>query len=297
MNKQVKLLNGWTLFWLVTGPISLLQIWAMTRLDLSLAESVSSMIQLSVRCAVPFLFIAFGASAVQAVFPGTLGRWLLRNRKFLGLCFAAAMAWQLFFILWLLNQHTDYYINEVYVLSDVVEGTVGYAFLIAMTLTSFKFARSRLTQKNWKRLHTAGIYWLWYYAWSVYWFELFYYEAPAQLLDYIYYWGGSLAWGLRLLAWGRKTSKHAATHASAGLEIRPMRLLLGLAALTIGLVGASFGASWSPLAYDFLFSFRTLEYLDGFVPYFPLLPFYPLFLMVFGASLIARENFGAHSAS
>jgi DMSO/TMAO reductase YedYZ heme-binding membrane subunit len=284
------MLDGWKLFWVITAPISLLQVLAMTQLDMSQAESISSMIQLSVRCAVPFLFIVFGASAVQAVFPGPLGRWLLRNRKFLGLSFAAAMAWQLFFIVWLFSLHMDYYLDEVYALSDLIEGLVGYAFLIAMTLTSFKFGRKRLTQRNWKRLHTAGIYWLWYYAWSVYWFELFYYESPALLIDFIYYWGGSLAWGLRLLAWGRRQAKQ--TVAQGDYELRPILLLLSIAALAIGFAGASFGASWSPLIYDILFSFRTVETLDGFVPYFPLVPFYPLLLMIAGTALFARAGLG-----
>ena len=199
-----KVINGWNLFWLVTVPVSLAMVLAMTRVDLSTAEGVSSMIQLSVRCAVPLLYVVFAASSLQVVFPGVFSRWLLRNRKYIGLCFAAAMAWQLMFILWLTGIHTDYYVNEVYVLSDVVEGALGYAFLISMVLTSFEFGRSRLTPKQWKLLHRSAIYWLWIYAWSVYWFNLFYYEYPAVLIDYIYYWAGLLAWGMRMLAWSKK---------------------------------------------------------------------------------------------
>ena len=145
-----KAINGWNLFWLITAPISVLVIISMTRVDLSSAEGVSSLIQLSVRCAVPWLFLAFAASSMQVVFPGAFSRWLLRNRKYLGLCFAAAMAWQATFILWLVNIHTDYYIDEVYVLSDVVEGVVGYALLTAMVLTSFRFGSSRLSSRQWK---------------------------------------------------------------------------------------------------------------------------------------------------
>ena len=199
-----KMINGWNLFWLITVPISLVIVLTMIRVDLSSAEAVSSMIQLSVRCAVPLLYLAFAASSLQVVFPGLFSRWLLRNRKIMGLCFATAMGWQLTFILWLVGIHTEYYVNDVYVLSDVVEGVVGYSFLIAMVLTSFKFGRSRLTPKQWKLLHTSGIYWLWVYAWSVYWFNLFYYQDPAVLIDYIYYWGGLLAWGLRMCAWSKK---------------------------------------------------------------------------------------------
>ncbi|RLA23096.1 MAG: hypothetical protein DRQ63_12040, partial [Gammaproteobacteria bacterium] len=115
-----KVINGWNLFWLITAPISIAIVLTMTRVDLSSAKGVSSMIQLSVRCAVPWLFLAFAASSLQVVFPGTFSRWLLRNRKIIGLCFAAAMAWQLTFILWLVGIHTEYYVNDVYVLSDVV---------------------------------------------------------------------------------------------------------------------------------------------------------------------------------
>jgi DMSO/TMAO reductase YedYZ heme-binding membrane subunit len=92
---------------------------------------------------------------------------------------------------------------------------VGYSFLIAMVLTSFKFGRSRLNQKQWKILHTGGIYWLWFYAWSVYWFSLFYYQSAPVLLDYIYYWGGFLAWGLRLCAWSKKRWRQTAVPSPA----------------------------------------------------------------------------------
>lgn len=199
-----KIINGWNLFWLITAPISSVMVLTMMRVDLSSAEGVSSMIQLAVRCAVPWLFLAFAASSLNVIFPGPFSRWLLRNRKFVGLCFAAAMAWQLLFILWLVGIHTEYYVDDVYVLSDVVEGVVGYTFLTAMVLTTFKFGRSRLTPKQWKLLHTGGIYWLWMYAWSVYWFNLFYYQDPAVVIDYVYYWGGLLAWSLRLSAWSKK---------------------------------------------------------------------------------------------
>ena len=74
-------INGWKLFWLVTTPISLAIVLTMMRVDLSGPEGVSSMIQLSVRCAVPILFVAFAASSVQTLFTGSIGRWLLRNRS------------------------------------------------------------------------------------------------------------------------------------------------------------------------------------------------------------------------
>ena len=281
-----KLINGWKLFWLISAPISLLIFQAAMRIDLSAADAVSSMIQLAVRCAVPLVFVAFAASSMQVMFPGTFSRWLLRNRPMFGLSFAAAMGWQLLFILWLVGIHTEYYVDEVYVLSDVVEGVVGYAFLIAMTLTSFKFGRQLLSQKQWKLLHTSGIYWIWFYAWSVYWFNLFYYDDPALPIDYIYYWGGFLAMGLCICAWGKKRLGKLKT----GREHRLLFLLPGYLAVILGLTGSAFGSIWSPQVYDFLFGFRIVEAIDTFMPYFPLVPFYPILLIMLGALLIVKSK-------
>jgi hypothetical protein len=285
-----KLINGWNLFWLVTVPLSLVVVLGMMRVDLSGAEAVSSMIQLSVRCAIPWLYLAFAASSLQVMFPGPFSRWLLRNRKIIGLCFAAGMGWQLFFILWLVGVHTDYYVNDVYVLSDAVEGIIGYAFLIAMVLTSFKFGRSLLTPGHWRLLHKSGLYWLWFYAWSVYWFNLFYYQDSPVLIDYVYYWGGLAAWGLRLTAWSKTRTRDAVSKSDNGGSRRLWFLLPGLAAVTIGLAGSSFGSAWSPQVYEFLFGFQLVESIDAFMPYFPLVPLYPLLIIMLGAWLIVKSK-------
>ena len=211
---QHKIVNGWNLYWLITTPISIAVVIAMSGVDLSQAENVSSMIQFSVRCSVPLLYVAFAASSLQVVFPSQFSRWLLRNRKMVGLSFATSMAWQLLFILWLVGIHTQHYVAEVYLLSDAIEGVVGYAFLFAMVLTSFKFGRSRLSNKQWKLLHRSAIYYIWAYAWSVYWFDLFYYDNPVSV-DYVYYWAGFLAWGLRMCAWSKKQWRHTAIQSPA----------------------------------------------------------------------------------
>ncbi len=285
-----KMINGWNLFWLITAPLSLVMSLAMIRIDLSSAEGVSSMIQFAVRRAVPLLYLVFAVSSLQVLFPGSFSRWLLRNQPMIGLCFATAMAWQLLFILWLVGVHTDYYMNDVYVLSDVVEGVGGYALLIAMVLTTFKFGRSRLTQKRWKLLHRSGIYWLWVYAWSVYWFSLFYYEGPPVLIDYIYYWGGFLAWGLRLSAWSKKRWQRTAAQSNTGGSRQLPFLVFGAAAVLIGLTGSSFGRAWSPQVYEFLFDIKVIASIEPFMPYSPLVPFYPIFMMILGASLMVRSR-------
>lgn len=164
-----RFINGWNLFWLVTGLISMAMLIAVMANEMNSGPAVSSLIQLSVRCAVPWLYLVFAASSVQILFPGQFSLWLARNRKHLGLCFAAAMAWQGLFIVWLVTAYSDYYVNEVYVLRDAIEGVVGYLLLAAMTVTSFMPVRKRMKPGDWKLLHKIGIYFLWAYAFSVYW--------------------------------------------------------------------------------------------------------------------------------
>jgi len=205
-----KLLNGWSLFAIIVIPMCIAAAVAMTRVELSTAPGVSAMIQFSVRLAVPWLFIAFAASSLAVVFPGSLTRWLLRNRRIIGLCFAAGMAWQLLFILWLVIGHWNYYLQEAYSYFDLAEQIPGYLVIFAMVVTSFRFGRSKLSARQWEILHKGGIYFLWGVVWSTYWFELFYYE-DVQAIDYVYYWAGFAAWGVRALAWSKKRTLQPAT--------------------------------------------------------------------------------------
>jgi hypothetical protein len=196
-------LNGWGLFALVSGATSLVVSVAMLNADLRQGSGVSAMIQLSVRLAVPWLYLAFVASSLVLLMPGRFSRWLMRNRRIIGLCFAAGMAWQLVFILWLVLGHWDYYVQEAYSAYDLAEQLPGYLILIAMTVTSFQPARGWLTRGQWRVLHKGGIYFLWAVVWSTYWFELYYYDE-IEAVDYVYYWAGFLAWGIRVAAWVRR---------------------------------------------------------------------------------------------
>jgi hypothetical protein len=281
-----KALNEWRLFWLISIPISVLMVAAMLRTDGWSGPAVSAMIQLSVRCAVPLLYLAFAASSLQLLFPGALTRWLLRNRKIMGLSFAAAMAWQLFFILWLVTIHTDYYVDNVYVLRDAIEGVLGYTFLIAMTLTSFKFGRKHLQPKSWRLLHKSGIYVIWMYAYSVYWWELFYYPNPDPI-DYVYYWAGFLAWGLRAAAWRKK---HVMQAKKIAPTARPLSafMLAGSALIAFGIWAAAFGLVWRESVTGVLSGYAITYLPEKYLPYWPFEPFLPLFVIALGMYLTAR---------
>ena len=91
-------IEGWRLFAVVSAVITAFMMLRLVTTDFSSPQDLSAMIQYSVRWAVPFIFLVIATSALFRLFPGRSTRWLLRNRRYIGLCFAVAMAWQGAFI-------------------------------------------------------------------------------------------------------------------------------------------------------------------------------------------------------
>lgn len=103
------------------------------------------------------LFImAFTASSLQVLFPGSYGRWAMKNRRYIGLSFALV-----------------HFVHAGLVLSNLAlteasrgapelsGGGLAYVFLGLMALTSNNASVRKLGAKNWKRLHKVGSYYIW----------------------------------------------------------------------------------------------------------------------------------------
>ena len=290
MNSMLKhkAINGWRLFFLVSVPMSIVMIVAMMGVDLSTGPGVSSMIGFSVRWAVPFIFLVVSISSLQVLFPGPIPMWLLRNRKYIGLCFAVAMAWQGLFISIMSLFFHDYYFEDIYLLRDELEGSVGYIFLTAMVLTSFNFGRKHLSPTQWKLLHKTGLYFLFAYPFSVYWWNLYYYPNP-ELLDYCYYWFGFLAFVSRIAAWAKKRIRAADKNlpdspAPIGLK------LLGAAIIAFGVLVSMTGLHWQEPFTTFVTTPAWSENLVLWLPYWPLEPYLSLFIIGFGALLVTKSS-------
>jgi DMSO/TMAO reductase YedYZ heme-binding membrane subunit len=189
---------------MIVAVNSLAVIGYMPTQDLTVPRGISEMIQCTVRVCVPLLFVAFAASSMPQFIPSPFRKWLMRNRRSFGLGFAAGMAWQMVFILWLANVHPEFYAEEVFsTVSDFVIYRLGpYLFLVAMTITSFFPVRRKMNRKVWYALHWMGIYYLWYDVELTYWYEVNLYE-DRQIIDYIYVTLGGLAYLARVTEWIR----------------------------------------------------------------------------------------------
>ena len=278
-----KAINKWRLFWLISIPMFITIVVTMMGADMSTASGVSSMIGFSVRLAVPFIFLVVAASSVQILLPGSFSKWWLRNRKYIGMCFAVAMSWQGLFIFIMSYFFRDYYFENVYLFRDELEGSIGYIFLPAMVVTSFHFGRKHLSAKQWKLLHKSGIYFLWAYPFSTYWWSLSYYQNPVPL-DYVYYWCGFLAFAVRIAAWGkqrRQVMDRNAAESSTPLALRA----LGSAIIVLGLVWSAYGLHWQERVTGFLTTPEWSADLVLWLPFWPFEPFLSLFIIGLGTML------------
>jgi len=279
-----KAINKWNLFWLISIPMCTIMVIAMMGVDMSTGSGVSEMIGFAVRWAVPFIYLVVAISSIQILYPGPFSMWLMRNRKYIGLCFAVAMAWQGLFIFIMSYFFHDYYYADVYLFRDEIEGSIGYIFLPAMVVTSFNFGRQYLNSKQWKLLHKSGIYFLWAYPFSVYWWGLSYYENPVPL-DYVYYWSGFLAFALRIAAWGKQrwqVSNRYAAENNTPLTLR----VLGSAIIIFGLVWSASSLYWQERVTDFLTTSAWSADLVLWVPFWPYEPYLSLFIIGLGTMLI-----------
>jgi sulfoxide reductase heme-binding subunit YedZ len=273
-------INAWGLFWLISIPISTVIAFELAGTDLSTGDGVSHMISYSVRFAVPFIFLVVAASSVQILFPGPFSMWWLRNRKYFGLCFAVAMAWQGFFIFTMSYFFRDYYYADVYLLRDELEGSIGYIFLPAMVLTSFHFGRKYLSREQWKLLHKTGIYFLFAYPFSVYWWNFSHYYGNPDPIDYVFYWGGFTAFALRIAAWGKKRERRPS----------PVFKVVGGVVIFFGLVVSVTGQHWQKPVSALLTTPQWSSDLELWFPYWPFEPFLSLFIIGFGTLLLTKAR-------
>ena len=108
------------------------------------------------RVGFPIFIVAYIASSLYRLWPHPGSRALLKRRRWWGLGFAATHMIHLFALITFLRIS-----GETRPLSVYLVAGFGYVLLYAMALTSTDAAQ-RALGRNWKRLHTLGIHWLWF---------------------------------------------------------------------------------------------------------------------------------------
>ena len=107
------------------------------------------------RVALPVFLIAYLASSLLRIWPSELTKSLVRRRRQWGLGFALAHTIHL--IALAINVLVFGPSREP---ETLVGGGLAYVFILFMALTSNNWSMKKLG-KNWKRLHIAGIHYIW----------------------------------------------------------------------------------------------------------------------------------------
>ena len=120
-------------------------------------EGVRVLIRATARTSFVLLLAAFVASSARRLWRNGATSWLLRNRRYLGVSFAASHALHLAGILTLVTRWPDSFWSKTSN-ATIFGGGLGYLFVAAMTLTSSDAAVRRLGLSRWKLLHRVGIW-------------------------------------------------------------------------------------------------------------------------------------------
>jgi DMSO/TMAO reductase YedYZ heme-binding membrane subunit len=188
-------LESWRLFQLLAFAISAAICVRLASTDFQSAHGTEFIILYSVRCALPFFIVAFTASSLAILWPNRRTRWLLTNRRYFGLAFAFGMGWHLTFVAYTTLRFGNH-LNRTATMLDLI----GLAFLLALTLTSFRSVAQRLSPASWRRLHKSGVYAIWLLATYIY---LAGARDDADLFDIVALSVFVAAWLLRVAAWIR----------------------------------------------------------------------------------------------
>lgn len=120
-----------------------------------LADQWSRAARWTARVGLPIFLIAFTASSLAKLWPNRVTRSLWQNRRWWGLGFAACHTAHLYALVRYLEIS-----GEDRPLPALAAGGLAYVLMFAMAATSNDTAMKTLG-RNWKRLHTAGSYYLW----------------------------------------------------------------------------------------------------------------------------------------
>jgi sulfoxide reductase heme-binding subunit YedZ len=152
-------LEGWYLLGATSLAMAALAVWLASMRGFEV-DGVRMVVRYTARTSLLFFCLAFSASALHRLWPGTFTRWQLRNRRTLGLSFAVSHLIHAIAIICFAVMAPALF-REATSPASFIFGGIGYAFIIAMAATSFDRTAHAIGPRAWRILHTAGIYYLW----------------------------------------------------------------------------------------------------------------------------------------
>lgn len=122
-------------------------------------EGVRMVVRFTARSSLLLFCLAFSAAALARLWPNSWTRWQLRNRRQLGLAFAASHGLHALALVAFARLDPAGFAAAT-TLASYLFGGIGYIVIIAMTITSFDRTAAVLGPRGFRRLHLIGGYYL-----------------------------------------------------------------------------------------------------------------------------------------
>lgn len=158
-DSQNMIWNGWKLTGVITVILVIMAV-IVAGLSSTPVEAARMVIRMTARTSIALFLLAFTASALVQLMPSALTHWLKANRRYIGVSFASSHAIHALAIFALYRLDPILFANLTNV-GSFIAGGIAYLFIILMTFTSFDRTAALIGPKNWRILHTTGIWFLW----------------------------------------------------------------------------------------------------------------------------------------
>ncbi|MCK1655687.1 hypothetical protein IVA88_30345 [Bradyrhizobium sp. 149] len=160
MSQRQSWFEGWRLLAALSLNLIVLSLWIGSTRQFE-AEGVRMVIRFTARSSLLLFCLAFSAAALAQLWPNTWTRWQRRNRRYLGLSFAASHAIHAVAIVAFAKMDPTGF-AEATSAASYIFGGIGYAFIIAMSATSFDRTAALLGPHTLRALHLTAGYYLWF---------------------------------------------------------------------------------------------------------------------------------------
>lgn len=160
MSQRQSWFEGWRLLAALTLSLIALSLWIASMRQFEV-EGVRMVIRFTARSSLLLFCLAFSAAALARLRPNAWTRWQRRNRRYLGLSFAASHAIHAVAIVAFAKMDPVGF-SAATSPASYIFGGIGYAMIIAMSATSFDRTAALIGPHAWRALHLVGGYYLWF---------------------------------------------------------------------------------------------------------------------------------------
>lgn len=152
--------EGWRLLAALSLSLIALSLWIASMRQFEV-DGIRMVIRFTARSSLLLFCLAFSAAALARLRPNGWTRWQRRNRRYLGLSFAASHAIHAVAIVVFAKMDPAGFAQATSPASYIFGG-IGYAIIIAMSATSLDRTAALIGPRAWRTLHLVGGYYLWF---------------------------------------------------------------------------------------------------------------------------------------